>query len=146
MANKIFDLCCSKGHTFEGWFENVEALEEQIAHGQVVCPMCTDTRIERRPSAVHIAKSRNQSHPHKEPETRKHVAMLREQLMAIVRDRAASAEDVGERFVDESRQMAHGKAPVRSIKGQCTPEQARELIKEGIVVLPVPESSNKTIH
>jgi len=31
----VFDLCCTKDHRFEGWFDNIDDLESQLAQGQI---------------------------------------------------------------------------------------------------------------
>ena len=50
----------------------------------------------------------------------------------------ANTEDVGERFATEVRAMHYGDAEERAVRGQATPQQAIELIEEGIEVLPLP--------
>ena len=45
---------------------------------------------------------------------------------------------VGERFPDEARKMHYGEIEHRSIYGQATPAEAKELIEEGIEVHPLP--------
>jgi hypothetical protein len=36
----VFDLQCSQGHGFEGWFASGEAFERQLASDLVHCPVC----------------------------------------------------------------------------------------------------------
>jgi len=66
--------------------------------------------------------------------------------MAYVRDVASRADDVGERFAEEARSIRDGTAPERAIRGQCTMREAENLLKEGIAVLPIPESTGKTLN
>jgi hypothetical protein len=47
-------------------------------------------------------------------------------------------EDVGERFAQEARRIHHGDAPERGIRGQASAEETRELLEEGIDILPLP--------
>ena len=49
-----------------------------------------------------------------------------------------STEDVGERFADEARAMHQGEIAQRGIRGRTTPEEALELIEEGIEIAPLP--------
>jgi hypothetical protein len=51
-------------------------------------------------------------------------------------------QDVGTRFADEARKIHYGESQARSIRGQATPEQTRELLEEGVHVMPflLPES------
>lgn len=141
MTIKIFNLACPNGHVFEGWFESVEAFEEQKARGLLQCPQCGSGEIERRPSASYVAAKSDSS-----AAKTKAAAEQLEMLMARMRDAAATAEDVGERFVSEARAISRGDAPERAIRGTCTRAQAEELLEEGIPVLPVPESTGKTLN
>jgi len=50
----------------------------------------------------------------------------------------ANTEDVGERFTEEARRIHYGETEERGIRGSATAEQTRELVEEGIAVLPLP--------
>ena len=52
---------------------------------------------------------------------------------------ADASEDVGDRFPDEARRMHYREVPVRPIRGQATLGDTKELIEEGIHLLPVPK-------
>ena len=49
-----YDLQCSLGHSFEGWFEDGQAYENQKKRGLVTCPVCNDTSVSRIPSTFAI--------------------------------------------------------------------------------------------
>lgn len=61
---------------------------------------------------------------------------------------AANTEDVGEKFADEALRMHKGQEPERPIRGQATPQQAMELLEEGVPVLPLilPKNSKETLQ
>jgi len=66
----VLNLACSHGHRFEGWFGSATDFESQTASGLLTCPMCSDQRISRMPSAPHLnvshlraSKAGNQSGP-----------------------------------------------------------------------------------
>ncbi len=65
-----------------------------------------------------------------------------EELRAAIRELhekiVANTEDVGKQFPEQARKMHDGDLPVRSIRGEATLEEAKELWEEGIPVLPVP--------
>lgn len=68
------------------------------------------------------------------PQEREFRAKLRE-----LRDYLThSAEHVGSRFPEEARKMHYGESESRSIYGEASPEEARELIEEGIEFHPLP--------
>jgi hypothetical protein len=49
-----------------------------------------------------------------------------------------TAEHVGSRFPEEARKMHYGESDPRSIYGEASPEEARDLIEEGIEFHPLP--------
>jgi hypothetical protein len=50
----IYDLQCANGHTFEGWFEDRKACEDQGRKKLIVCPICSDTSVVAVPSRFSI--------------------------------------------------------------------------------------------
>ena len=58
--------------------------------------------------------------------------------LQALREVVANTEDVGERFADEARAMHHGEAAHRQIRGQASPQEALELMEEGIDVIALP--------
>jgi hypothetical protein len=40
-----YQLCCSRGHGFEGWFRSSDAFAEEVR--ELVCPVCSDPSIEK---------------------------------------------------------------------------------------------------
>ena len=81
--------------------------------------------------------SRDKSKP--EYTVRQMQAELREKALSAARTLVKNSEYVGDRFASEARAVHNGTAPLRTIHGQCTLEQAEELIEEGIGVLPLPD-------
>ncbi|MEJ2025434.1 MAG: DUF1178 family protein, partial [Deltaproteobacteria bacterium] len=53
----VFDLQCSQGHVFEGWFESLEAYEDQHEKGLTTCPYCDDAQVKRILSPVAVKKT-----------------------------------------------------------------------------------------
>ena len=39
----LYELKCAGDHSFEGWFRNSDGYEEQLAAGEIACPVCGDT-------------------------------------------------------------------------------------------------------
>ena len=42
-----FNLICSKGHEFGGWFPNSDSFEKQVKKKQIPCPDCGDTKVSK---------------------------------------------------------------------------------------------------
>ena len=138
----IFDLSCSQGHRFEGWFGSTEDYDRQVEHDLVHCPMCNDAKVTKVPSAkVRIGKSAApESLPVAAPAAASppQVAPTPAEFIAQLRAIVKNAEDVGARFADEARKMHYEESPARSIRGQTSREEAEELRDEGIEFASLP--------
>ena len=66
-----------------------------------------------------------------EHEFRKKLKELREHLVR-------NADYVGQKFADEARKMHYGETEHRSIYGEASSDQAKELHEEGIEFHPLP--------
>ena len=51
---------------------------------------------------------------------------------------------VGDKFTEEAKKIKYGESKDRSIYGEATLEQTKELIEEDIQVVPLPFTSKKT--
>ena len=63
---------------------------------------------------------------------------IRALLRAVREHVVQNAENVGKGFAEEARKMHYGEIDHRSIYGEATPVEARELLEEGIEVHPMP--------
>lgn len=70
------------------------------------------------------------------------IAALHQALVGMARQ----AENVGERFPEEARRIHYDEAPARTIRGVATADETRELLEEGIFVLPAPVPPEGEIH
>ncbi len=127
-----FDMECSQGHIFEGWFDSNESFEEQKAGGLVSCPYCDDTYIRKVMSPVAVKKSL--------PENRPAKGSIDYQRLAreIVDYVQTNFEDVGPKFAAEALKIHYGAAEKRNIKGSATVEEEETLRDEGIEFFKVP--------
>ena len=57
---------------------------------------------------------------------------------ALRRQIEANSEYVGMNFVTEARRIHAGDAPGRAIHGEAKPEEARQMIEDGLPVAPLP--------
>ncbi|HEY8507560.1 MAG: DUF1178 family protein [Burkholderiales bacterium] len=132
----VYELVCTQQHRFEGWFASAEDFERQRKCGMLSCPVCADPDIAKLPSAriggfAQPEPSEQQQAAPSALEFHKQVAQL---LEAII----ANTDDVGRRFAEEARRIHYEEAPRRPIRGVATLSETRELIEEGIAVLPLP--------
>jgi hypothetical protein len=133
----VFDLSCSAGHGFEGWFKDAQAFKSQRKVRKISCPVCADTDIARVPAGSRI------SHGHAAAVDRAAQASAearawRETAQALHAKVAENCENVGPRFAEEARKIHYGEADSRGIYGEATVTEARELVDEGVPVLPLP--------
>lgn len=137
----VVDLHCEQGHLFEGWFASADDLASQQARGLVSCPVCGVREVVRRPSAPRLNVSHAvepQAAPSVAPSGARDGQALQARYLQAVRQVLTSTEDVGERFVDEVRDMHRGDAPQRAVRGQADRDEVAALRQEGIDVLSVP--------
>lgn len=128
----IFDLQCSSGHSFEGWFDDGQAFEVQKDKGLLACPICNDNNICKMPSGFAIRASSPTAS--QEPRAEE-LAALGEKIGEFVRK---NFDDVGADFAREALKMHYGVAEQRNIRGQSTQEEEKVLKEEGIPFLKIP--------
>jgi len=145
---KVLDLQCAQGHGFEGWFGSEEDFQSQQARALVQCPLCGDASISKKLSAPRLNLSRASAseasgQPERSEEGDKALAVaspqdadMAKRWMEIGRHLMANTTDVGQSFAKEARKIHYGEAPERGIRGQTSAREARELMEEGIGVLP----------
>ena len=140
----VYDLLCSKGHAFEGWFDSGAEFARQKDAGLVSCPVCDGSDVERRPAAkVRVAKARPPAPP---AATHDAIAGIAPDLLAKLREVVRNTEDVGERFPEEARKIHYDEAPARSIRGKATREEADALTEEGIDFSQLPPILTRDSH
>lgn len=150
-----YTLICEKDHDFESWFRDSEAYEAQRKKRLVTCPFCHSHKIEKTIMAPQVARKDRaiaatpvvadapvpavvpETAPamllgEKERELRAMISEVREKILAVT-------DDVGDRFAREARAMAEGDTEERPIRGQATAQEWRDLVEDGIGVLPLPE-------
>jgi hypothetical protein len=149
-----YALHCDKAHEFESWFPSSDSYEAQRKQDFVACPVCGSTKVDKALMAPQVA--RKDRAPAAEPATPTPppspvavVSPVEQELRAKLRELrehiVKTADPVGERFAEEARKIHYGESEHRSIYGQATPEEARELAEEGIEfhALPVlPDDRN----
>jgi len=140
-----FTLRCAEGHGFESWFASSEAFDRLAEENRVACPECGDSNVKKAIMAPQVRPARNASSGLPVSQVAADVAVAvtpdPEVAAAIakLRDHVEKNSDfVGDRFTQEARSMHLGDTPSRAIHGQASPAQARELIEDGVPVLPLP--------
>jgi len=121
----LFTLRCAHGHEFEGWFRDGDGFEAQQKAGEIACPECTDTTVEKAVMAPGLGPSR-------EPVPAMTPAQFRAALVEMRRQIETNCDYVGTRFAEEARRIHYGEIDAHSIYGEASEDESRELADEGI--------------
>jgi hypothetical protein len=144
-------LYCSNQNSFDGWFQNIEAYQNQKSKGLILCPLCgsddiikslttpsfllskvrsTDTEVEEQElddkNLRKLVRSNDKTND---------ISIL---LRAMKKEIKKNSEFVGDDFVKEVRSMQVDKTKERSIYGHGTKKEIEELKDEGVDVHNVP--------
>jgi hypothetical protein len=152
-----YALVCHKGHDFESWFQNSAAYDKQAKRGLVTCPHCGSEKVEKAIMAPRVKttkRGKRTAEAVAEPvaadapapvEANQQVAFmspqeveLRAKLKELREHLTSNAENVGRKFPEEARRMHYGEIEHRSIYGEASAEDAKELADEGIEFHPLP--------
>lgn len=150
-----YSLTCEKGHGFESWFQDSAAFDKQAKRGLVTCPHCGSAKVEKAIMAPRLATSKKRkttgeaqapSAPATETAQEKaNVAMIspqehefRAKLKELREHLTKNADNVGTKFPEQARKMHYGEIEHRSIYGEASPKDAKELAEEGIEFHPLP--------
>ena len=142
---------CSKQKKFDGWFQNIEAYQNQKSKGLILCPLCgsddiikslttpsfrlskvnsTDIEVEQKE-----VDNKNLRKPVRSNDKTNDISII---LRAMKKEIKKNSEFVGDDFVKEVRSMKVDKTKERSIYGHGTKKEIEELKDEGVDVLNVP--------
>jgi hypothetical protein len=135
-----YTLKCSAGHGFDSWFASALAYDDQVLRGLVGCPVCGAVQVEKTLMAPAVRPARKAggagteaAGPLSAPASEAEAA-----LAALKREVEKNSDYVGMNFATEARRIHAGAAPERAIHGEAKPEEARQLIEEGVPVMPLP--------
>ena len=152
-----YALVCDKGHEFESWFADSAAYDRQRKRKLVTCAVCDSAKVEKAIMAPRITTKKakrpvSDASAVAAPVANEApaaplapVAMLSPQELEFrsklkeLRDHLVkNGENGGGKFPEEARKMHYGEIEHRSIYGVATPEEAKELLEEGIECHPLP--------
>jgi hypothetical protein len=136
-----YALACEEAHEFESWFPSSESFDQQVARGFVTCPTCGSAKVTKTIMAPQVARKDRAVVPVPVPAAQPAapVAMvspeeklLRSKIKELRDHLVANSDHVGDKFAEEARKIHYGEAEKRSIYGSATPEEARDLVDEGV--------------
>jgi hypothetical protein len=140
----VFELICADRHRFEGWFASAEDFEAQKARGLLSCPTCGGSGIQKLLTAK-IGRAEAQASPETKQapvEAAERQRVVQELIDAIL----LNTENVGSDFPAEARRIHRKEARERGIRGIASGEETRDLLEEGIAVMPLPIPPREDWH
>ena len=140
---------CFNEKGFDGWFQSIEAYENQKLHRLINCPICGSDDIVKSLTTPNLKISKNKiavdiDKKHKNPkdknkflanETSENISTL---LRTLKKEIQKNSTYVGNEFVSQVRSMKEGKIKEKPIHGQGTNKEIQELRDEGIDVVNIP--------
>ncbi len=138
-----YALRCDNAHRFDSWFGSGADFDRLHGRGMISCAVCGSGAVEKdlMAPAIGTPPARDAGAPH----ALSAPASPAEAALAELRRRIeATSEDVGRNFAHEARAIHEGLAPERSIIGEATTAEARELAEDGVPVARLPWSSTRT--
>jgi len=151
-----YSLICERKHDFEIWFKNSADFDKQSKRGLVTCPACGSAKVEKALMAPSLGRGSRKGKSAGLPEvampeapataeSKAPVAMMspqerefRTKLKELRDHLTKNAENVGGKFPEEARKMHYGEIEHRSIYGEASPQDAKELLDEGVEFHPLP--------
>jgi hypothetical protein len=155
-----YALVCERKHNFEIWFGDSADYDKQRKRGLVICPVCDSRKVEKAIMAPSLGRgARKRGAPIEAPKesprpmadlpaapsAREPVAMIspqeqefRTKLKELRDHLTRNADNVGKKFPEEARKMHYGEVEHRSIYGEASPQEAKDLHDEGIEFHPLP--------
>ena len=163
-----FDLKCEKNHVFEAWFRSSSAYDDQRARGLISCPECGSMDITKAVMAPNVGAKSNQKAGVKRDDNKPDLAdskpaqavstkpqrtpaasnaplpdAVRSKMVQYVKALKAEVEktcdNVGKDFPEEARKIHYGDVEERGIYGEASADEVRDLLDEGIDLLPLPD-------
>ena len=129
-----YDLQCTKGHSFEGWFEDRKAYLDQKKKGLISCPVCNVTSVDIVPSTFAIKSGA----PSISKDLAAEKASLKRTEQEAIEFVKNNFDDVGADFAKEALKIHYGATEPRNIRGVSTKEEEKTLEEEGIQFIKIP--------
>ena len=148
---KCKSIYCSEQNEFDGWFQSIEAFENQMQSGLINCPICGDDNIIKLLATPNVRKSKHKiskniefqnasgvSNSEKSYLGNDKIKNITTMLRTIKKEIQKNSMFVGDEFVSKARSMKEGKIKERPIHGHGTKKEVQELRDEGIDVVNIP--------
>ncbi|GAB5506058.1 MAG: DUF1178 family protein [Rhizobiaceae bacterium] len=137
-----FSLCCDRDHDFDGWFRDNADFDTQKKRGLVSCPVCNSAQVDKSLMAPSVQTAR------KREKVALGMSAEQKQLMGKLKELAdkvkQNADYVGDKFPEEARKIHFGETDPRGIYGEASPDDVKELLDDGVEIMPLPTIPDDT--
>lgn len=139
----VFDLKCPEDHVFEAWFADSTAFDHQAKRGEVSCPLCGSTKVEKALTAPNVSTGESEKHMMRAKRTDEALARYMSALHKVREHIEQNCDYVGDKFAEEARKIHFGEEDAHDIYGEATVEESRELEEDGIEFDSIPWPSRR---
>ena len=140
---------CANEKEFDGWFQSIEAYENQKLKNLINCPICGSDNVVKLLTAPSFKINTDKTtsdidNQQKYPKNNgnffanKNLDNISTLLRTIKKEVQKNSTFVGDEFVSQIRSMKEGKIKEKPIHGQGTNKEIQELRDEGIDVFNIP--------
>ena len=135
-----YNLKCNNDHTFNSWFDSVDAFDKLEKTKMLSCPVCGSDEIKRAIMSPQVSSSKTKQ----AVSLSKPASEIEKKISEVRKKIESESENVGKNFATEARAMHEGDSPARSIYGEAKIKDAKSLIDDGIPVIPLPWIKRQT--
>ena len=128
-----YNLTCKCGEMFESWFINSSEFDSLRKKKLIKCIYCESSLVKKSVMSPNLSSKSN-----KISKKTKLEKNIKKQLLNFRKYIEKNCKNVGDNFAREARNIYYEKKNSQGIYGKTTPEEASELIEEGIEVVTVP--------
>lgn len=122
-----YRLKCKSDHQFESWFDSSANYDRLYQAKMLTCAICGSAQVEKDLMAPHVSSKTSNGNETSAAEA-----------LRNAKDILKGAKNVGWQFAREARAIHYGDKEDQQIYGRAEPEDALELLKEGIKIAPLP--------
>jgi len=138
-----YALKCEINHQFDSWFQSADAFDKLLASGMLSCPDCGSDDVSKAIMAPRVQGKGKSESPAPSNTVPMHAltapsSAAEAALKELKRKIEKHSEYVGKEFAAEARKIHDGDAPERSIYGEASSDEARQLVEDGVPVAPLP--------
>ena len=146
---KCISSFCSNEKEFDGWFQSIEAYENQKLQKLINCPVCGSDKIVKSLTSPNLRINKNKTlddknKQQKNPKINRSLSSnensdyITTLLRTLKKEVQKNSTYVGNEFVSQVRSMKEGKMKEKPIHGQGTSKDIQELRDDGIEIVNIP--------